>query len=107
MVVCSIDVAAARRAITRNTVGIYASAPTFPHGVVDPIEELGQLAQERRLLLHVDNCFGGFLLSFLQQQRLFNKRFDFLAPGACAARPPLPALPALTRAAAQACPPSL
>ena len=32
------DVAAARRAITRNTIALVGSAPSFPHGVIDPIE---------------------------------------------------------------------
>ena len=41
------DVAATRRAINRNTIGIVASAPNFPTGTVDPITELGQLALER------------------------------------------------------------
>ena len=37
--------AAAARRVTSNTVMIYASAPTFSHGVVDPIVELGALAE--------------------------------------------------------------
>lgn len=75
------DVAAARSAISANTVAIYASAPTFPHGVVDPIEELSALALEKGLGLHVDNCLGGFYLSFLQRQGLFKRKFDFELPG--------------------------
>ncbi len=34
------DVGAARRAIGRDTVAVVGSAPSFPHGVIDPIEEL-------------------------------------------------------------------
>jgi sphinganine-1-phosphate aldolase len=37
-------VTAVRNAITRETVAIYASAPSFPHGVVDPIPDLSELA---------------------------------------------------------------
>ena len=41
---------------------IVASAPSYPHGVIDPITELGQLALKHNLPLHVDSCLGGFLL---------------------------------------------
>jgi sphinganine-1-phosphate aldolase len=64
------DVDAVRRATTARTIAIYASAPTFPAGVVDPIPELGAWALERQLGLHVDNCLGGFYLSFAQREGL-------------------------------------
>lgn len=38
------DVKATARAISPSTILIYASAPGFPHGVIDPIEALGNLA---------------------------------------------------------------
>eukprot|EP00746_Dinoflagellata_sp_MGD_P161010 gnl/MRDRNA2_/MRDRNA2_88020_c0_seq1.p1 gnl/MRDRNA2_/MRDRNA2_88020_c0~~gnl/MRDRNA2_/MRDRNA2_88020_c0_seq1.p1 ORF type:complete len:540 (+),score=106.34 gnl/MRDRNA2_/MRDRNA2_88020_c0_seq1:72-1691(+) len=70
-----------RSAISASTIAIYASAPTFPHGVVDPIEDLSALALEKSVGLHVDNCLGGFYLSFLQRQGLFKRKFDFELPG--------------------------
>jgi glutamate/tyrosine decarboxylase-like PLP-dependent enzyme len=70
-----------KRLISANTVAIYASAPTFPHGVVDPIEALGELALARKVGLHVDNCLGGFYLSFLQRIGQFKGKFDFEVPG--------------------------
>jgi len=76
-----IDVAAVRRALTPNTVCVYATAGTFTHGAVDPIEELGRLCEERGVGLHVDNCLGGFYLSFLQKAGLFTRPFDFQVPG--------------------------
>ncbi|KAL1512147.1 hypothetical protein AB1Y20_005415 [Prymnesium parvum] len=72
---------AVRRAITRSTIAIYASAPTFPHGVVDPVEELSALAVEKGVGLHVDNCLGGFYLSFLAQAGLYTPKWDFALPG--------------------------
>ncbi|MBS1107948.1 MAG: Pyridoxal-dependent decarboxylase, partial [Deltaproteobacteria bacterium] len=48
------DVAAVRAAITPNTILLVGSAVSYAHGVVDPIEELGQLALEKNLLFHVD-----------------------------------------------------
>jgi sphinganine-1-phosphate aldolase len=40
------DVEAARRAISRNTIVIVGSAPSFPHGMIDPIEALSDLARQ-------------------------------------------------------------
>lgn len=58
------DPAAVRRAINRNTILIYASAPGYPHGAVDPVQELAVLARRRGVCLHVDACLGGFVLPF-------------------------------------------
>eukprot|EP00013_Stygamoeba_regulata_P019157 CAMPEP_0177660194 /NCGR_PEP_ID=MMETSP0447-20121125/17889_1 /TAXON_ID=0 /ORGANISM="Stygamoeba regulata, Strain BSH-02190019" /LENGTH=545 /DNA_ID=CAMNT_0019165201 /DNA_START=37 /DNA_END=1674 /DNA_ORIENTATION=+ len=62
-----VDMSAVRRAITSNTVVLVGSAPGYPHGIVDPIEELAALAQSRGLGMHVDACLGGFLLPWLQR----------------------------------------
>ena len=70
-----------RNAITKNTALIVGSAPGYAHGVVDPIEELGQLAAERELLLHVDGCIGGFLLPLYEALGESIPRFDFRVPG--------------------------
>ena len=58
-----------RPALTNRTVAVYASAPTFPHGVVDDVEGLGRLCSSRGLGLHVDNCLGGVWLSFENKNR--------------------------------------
>eukprot|EP00758_Cryptobia_borreli_P005836 Tbor_TRINITY_DN5001_c0_g5::TRINITY_DN5001_c0_g5_i1::g.14420::m.14420/K01634/SGPL1, DPL1; sphinganine-1-phosphate aldolase len=52
--------------ITANTVAIVGSAPTFPHGTIDPIEELSDIAYERGIGLHVDACLGGFIVPFME-----------------------------------------
>ena len=39
---------------------VVGSAPTYPHGVIDPIADLAALALERGILCHVDACVGGF-----------------------------------------------
>jgi len=76
-----LSAAAVRGALTRNTVLVYSSAPTFPHGVVDPIEDLGSVCKEKDVGLHVDNCLGGIYLSFLHQCGAFRRGFDFRVPG--------------------------
>jgi len=59
------DVAAMASAMDARTVALVASAPCYPFGTVDPVAELGALAQARGAWLHVDACVGGFLNPFL------------------------------------------
>jgi glutamate/tyrosine decarboxylase-like PLP-dependent enzyme len=75
------DVAATADAITERTVLLVGSAPSYAHGVVDPMPELGKLALERDLLLHVDGCIGGFLLPWFRQLGAEVTDFDFAVPG--------------------------
>ncbi len=75
------DVDKVKKAITRRTVMILGSAPGYPHGVVDPIEELGALALERNIPLHVDACVGGYLLPFVEQLGYPVPKFDFRVEG--------------------------
>ena len=56
-----------KKAIDRNTILLVGSAPQYCHGVVDPIEELAELALSKDLPLHVDACFGGFMLPWLEK----------------------------------------
>ena len=44
-----------------------ASAPSFPHGAIDPIPQLASLAQARGIGLHVDACLGGFVLPWAER----------------------------------------
>jgi sphinganine-1-phosphate aldolase len=76
-----VDVRKVRRLINRNTILLVGSAPAYPHGVVDPIEELGALAAKKRLPLHVDGCLGGFLLPFVERLGYPVPPFDFRVPG--------------------------
>lgn len=75
------DVAAARRALTRRTIALVGSAPCFPHGVVDPIEELSELAREKGIGFHTDACLGGFVLPWAEKLGYPVPLFDFRLPG--------------------------
>lgn len=75
------DVDAMQAAITPNTIMMAASAPAYPHGVVDPIRELAAIAQEHELLFHVDACVGGFMLPFVRKLGYPVPDFDFTVPG--------------------------
>ena len=50
--------------IDDQTIAILGSACNYPYGTIDPIAELGELAQSRGVGLHVDGCLGGFILPF-------------------------------------------
>eukprot|EP00286_Rhodomonas_abbreviata_P008968 CAMPEP_0181342754 /NCGR_PEP_ID=MMETSP1101-20121128/31185_1 /TAXON_ID=46948 /ORGANISM="Rhodomonas abbreviata, Strain Caron Lab Isolate" /LENGTH=253 /DNA_ID=CAMNT_0023454265 /DNA_START=60 /DNA_END=818 /DNA_ORIENTATION=- len=59
-----INIDALRAAIGPNTIMMYASAPSFPHGAIDPVRQMGQIALKYNIGLHVDCCLGGFFLPF-------------------------------------------
>ncbi len=75
------DVDAFDAACTDSTIMVVGSAPTYPHGVVDPIADIAALAHARGILCHVDACMGGFLLPFLARLGRFSEPFDFRLPG--------------------------
>jgi len=75
------DVKAARAAITGNTVVIVGSAPSFPHGIVDPIDELSELARQNGIGFHTDACLGGFILPWAERLGYTVPAFDFRLPG--------------------------
>jgi len=75
------DVPAMAAAVSDHTALIVGSAPSYPHGVVDPIEALGALALERDLWLHVDACMGGLMLPYFAQLGAEVPPFDLSVPG--------------------------
>jgi sphinganine-1-phosphate aldolase len=75
------DVEAMRRAIGPNTIAIAGSAANYPHGLIDPIEKLSELALEAKVGLHVDSCFGGFILPWIAKLGYDIPPFDFRLPG--------------------------
>jgi sphinganine-1-phosphate aldolase len=64
-----------------DTVVLIGSAGNYGYGTVDPIEELGQLALERGVGLHVDGCLGGFILPFGRELGYPIPPFDLSVPG--------------------------
>lgn len=75
------DARAMDAAIDGSTMMIVGSAPCFPHGVIDPIAELGAIAEARDLWLHVDACVGGYLAPFVRRAGYPIPDFDFSVPG--------------------------
>lgn len=68
-------------AITPNTILMVASAPSYAHGAIDPITELGQVALRHELRLHVDCCVGGMYLPFARELGYDIPAFDLSVPG--------------------------
>jgi glutamate/tyrosine decarboxylase-like PLP-dependent enzyme len=75
------DARAMEKAITRRTIALVASAPQYPHGVVDPIEEVAAVAQRHGLPMHVDACVGGFVLPWVERLGRAVPAWDFRVPG--------------------------
>jgi sphinganine-1-phosphate aldolase len=75
------DVEAAKKAITPNTIVIVGSAPSFPHGAIDPIEQLSELARQNNIGFHTDCCLGGFVLPWAEKLGYPVPPFDFRLPG--------------------------
>uniref|UniRef100_A0AAQ5ZIZ4 sphinganine-1-phosphate aldolase n=1 Tax=Amphiprion ocellaris TaxID=80972 RepID=A0AAQ5ZIZ4_AMPOC len=76
-----VDVKAMRKAINKNTAMLVCSAPQFPHGIMDPVEEVAKLAVRYKLPLHVDACLGGFLIVFMEKAGYPLAPFDFRVKG--------------------------
>ncbi len=75
------DVAAMAEAIDDGTIMLFASAPCFPYGVFDPIQDLGRLAKDRDLWLHIDACWGGFISPFARRLGYPIPDWDLSVPG--------------------------
>ncbi|MEK6852153.1 MAG: tyrosine decarboxylase MfnA [Candidatus Thermoplasmatota archaeon] len=74
------DVDALRRRMTKDVAAVVAVAGTTELGQVDPIDEIGEVCEDRAFL-HVDAAFGGFVLPFLEPMNLRTPPWDFRVPG--------------------------
>ncbi|RVX45604.1 glutamate/tyrosine decarboxylase-like PLP-dependent enzyme [Nonomuraea polychroma] len=72
------DVAAA---IDDGTILVVASAPSYPQGVIDPIEQVAAVASAAGVPCHVDACVGGWLLPWLRAAGAAIPPFDLSVPG--------------------------
>ena len=78
----TVDVTALGDLVDDQTIAVMGSACNYPYGTIDPIPELGELAQSRGVGLHVDGCLGGFILPFGEEIGVEPiPTFDFRVPG--------------------------
>ncbi len=63
-----------------DTIMMVGSAPNFPHGIIDPIEALGEVATQKGVWLHVDACVGGYFAPFARMNGVPVPAFDFEIP---------------------------
>ncbi|MFC1877760.1 pyridoxal-dependent decarboxylase [Thermodesulfobacteriota bacterium] len=65
-----------RDAVRKDTIGIVGTAGTWPFGTIDPIYEMGEIAEKYDLYFHVDACFGGFIIPFLELSGYYETPID-------------------------------
>ncbi|MEM1007049.1 MAG: aminotransferase class V-fold PLP-dependent enzyme, partial [Pseudomonadota bacterium] len=75
------DVSRLARMLNAGTVMILGSAPEYPHGTIDPIADMGAIAQSKGIPMHVDACVGGLILPFMERNGLDIPDWDFRVPG--------------------------
>ena len=76
-----VDPAAMAERVDDATIAMVGSACNYGYGTIDPIADLGQVALERGVGLHVDGCLGGFILPFGEELGYDVPPFDFRVPG--------------------------
>jgi glutamate/tyrosine decarboxylase-like PLP-dependent enzyme len=75
------DPAAMAAAIDESTVLVVASAPSYAHGVLDPVAEIAAVTERRGVRLHVDACIGGWVLPYFARLGVPLPPFGFDVPG--------------------------
>lgn len=78
------DAAAMKAAVDQHVdrlVLVAASAPSYAHGVIDPISELAAAAAHHGIRFHVDACIGGWVLPWAEQLGRPVTPWDFRVPG--------------------------
>lgn len=75
------DPDAVTAAIDNNTVLVVASAPSYAHGVMDPVTPIAAAALEHGTRCHVDACIGGWLLPYYRRLGVPLPDFDLSVPG--------------------------
>ncbi|AWW73874.1 aspartate aminotransferase family protein [Erythrobacter sp. KY5] len=75
------DPQAMGEACDKCTIMMVGSAPNFPHGIIDPIEALGEVAEAKGVWLHTDACVGGYFAPFACMNGVPVPPFDFEVAG--------------------------
>jgi glutamate/tyrosine decarboxylase-like PLP-dependent enzyme len=76
-----VETAEMKKLIDERTIALVGSAPCFPHGVIDPIDELSDIALDAGIWLHIDACVGGWVAPFFSRIGRSTPHFDFRYEG--------------------------
>ncbi|TPG15092.1 pyridoxal phosphate-dependent decarboxylase family protein [Pedococcus bigeumensis] len=75
------DAEAMAAAIDDRTVLVVASAPSYAHGVIDPVTPIAAAALAAGARCHVDACIGGWVLPYLRRQGADQPDWTFAVEG--------------------------
>jgi sphinganine-1-phosphate aldolase len=75
------DVAAALEQEGDLAALVVASAPSYAHGVVDPVAEVATISAARGVPCHSDACIGGLVLPYLRRLGRDLPDYDLSVPG--------------------------
>ncbi|MEO7061254.1 MAG: pyridoxal-dependent decarboxylase [Lapillicoccus sp.] len=75
------DPVAMAAALGGRVVLVVASAPSYAHGVVDPVTPIAAAAAALGIRCHVDACIGGWVLPYLRGSRANPPAWTFAVPG--------------------------
>ncbi len=75
------DPVAMAAAVDESTVLMVVSAPSYAHGVVDPVAEIAAAAAARGIRCHVDACIGGWVLPYAARLGRPLPPWTFVVPG--------------------------
>ena len=76
-----VDLDWVRSHVNKNTIALVGSAGNYPHGVIDDIGGLSEIAIANNIGLHVDGCLGGWLLPWFEELGHEIPNFDFRVSG--------------------------
>lgn len=65
----TMDIGKMKKEIDQDTVCVYTSYPSYPHGTIDPISIIAPYCKKRDIPVHTDMCLGGFLVPFLKNSK--------------------------------------
>lgn len=76
------DVSGMKKLIDSNTICLVASAPEYPFGNFDNVEQIAALAQSYGIGCHSDCCIGSYVIPFIEELGFdLPTKFDFRVPG--------------------------
>jgi glutamate/tyrosine decarboxylase-like PLP-dependent enzyme len=76
-----VDPSAVAASVGPDTILVACSAPSYAHGIVDPVPAIAAAALAAGVRCHVDACFGGWTLPYLRRLGVDLPPFDFSVPG--------------------------